>query len=209
MSELPNTGEGTAGLRDQVRDKVGTVASGAKEKASAAYSKQKESIVGDVENLAQMLRRAGQEMNGSPLSRLTDTVADQLESVGRVVGGKDLDTIIRDVESFARRNPAAFLSGAAALGFMAARFLKSSSQHASIGSADTASMGAASTASASTGSTSGGVSGGGMSTGSMPTGSAAGFDTNASIGGSVSGTGSMGNTGTTNDNSGNRGGNGL
>ena len=58
-------------------------------------------------------------------------MTSRLESFSRSLDGKDLDGVVRDVETFARRNPAAFLGSAVAIGFLASRFLKSSGGGAS------------------------------------------------------------------------------
>ena len=58
---------------------------------------------------------------------VTDRVASRLESVTSSIGNKNFDEMIGEVETVARRSPAAFLGAAAALGFIASRFLKSSS----------------------------------------------------------------------------------
>lgn len=51
-------------------------------------------------------------------------VAHQLEAVARQIRTADLDDTVRQVSSFARRNPALFIGAAALAGFAATRFLK-------------------------------------------------------------------------------------
>ncbi len=53
---------------------------------------------------------------------MADSVADAAERMR----GMSLNDVARDTTDFARRHPAAFLSGAALVGFAAARFLKAS-----------------------------------------------------------------------------------
>lgn len=53
-----------------------------------------------------------------------------MTTFGTNIQQKDIDEVIRETEDFARVQPAIFLGGAALLGFVAARFLKSSGQQA-------------------------------------------------------------------------------
>lgn len=62
-------------------------------------------------------------------TRLVEQANDGLRRMTDSVRGKNLDEIMRDAETFARQRPAVFLGAAAIAGFLAVRFLKSSSQH--------------------------------------------------------------------------------
>jgi hypothetical protein len=73
---------------------------------------------------AQQLRNQGQ---GSS-AQYVDKATDQVERFSGYLRETDVDEIIGEVRGVARRRPAIFLGGAAALGFLATRFLKSSSQ---------------------------------------------------------------------------------
>jgi uncharacterized membrane protein YgcG len=55
-----------------------------------------------------------------------DTLAQQIEKISQYFERSDVRVMVRDVETFARRNPAVFIGGAFAVGLLAARFLKSS-----------------------------------------------------------------------------------
>jgi hypothetical protein len=59
-------------------------------------------------------------------AKYTNSLAEQIENISGYFERKDVRDMVRDVESFARRYPAYFIGGAVALGFLAARFLKSS-----------------------------------------------------------------------------------
>jgi hypothetical protein len=122
-----NAGSGT---RSQVREKASVLARGVKEQARVQYDERKNIAVGELGTLASHLRNVADEMRSenpdNVTGRLVSTLADRIESFGQSLEGKDLDTLLTDVEQFARRNPAAFLGGAAAVGFLASRFLKSS-----------------------------------------------------------------------------------
>jgi hypothetical protein len=55
-----------------------------------------------------------------------DSLAQQIEKISQYFERSDVRVMMRDVETFARRNPAVFIGGAFAVGLLAARFLKSS-----------------------------------------------------------------------------------
>jgi hypothetical protein len=129
---LPRSGDPAStgsDVRDTVRHKAADLAHDAKEQAREQYDRQKGVALGELDSLASALRRAGNELGDEHgmSSRVVTTVADRIQTFSRSLDGKDLDRVVRDVELFARRNPAAFLGGAVALGFLASRFLKSGS----------------------------------------------------------------------------------
>ncbi|HEX5476911.1 MAG TPA: hypothetical protein VFX09_03570, partial [Burkholderiales bacterium] len=75
------------------------------------------------------LRKAAHESGSQDqdgIVRVADLAADGLERLSGTLRNKDLDTLVGDVESFARRQPAAFFGVAIAAGFLAVRFVKSS-----------------------------------------------------------------------------------
>jgi ElaB/YqjD/DUF883 family membrane-anchored ribosome-binding protein len=61
-------------------------------------------------------------------TRLVEQAGDGLRRIADSVRNKNLDEVVRDAESFARRQPALFIGAAAVAGFLAVRFLKSSSE---------------------------------------------------------------------------------
>ncbi len=60
-------------------------------------------------------------------SGYVDQAAEQVARAASYLKERDLEQVVGDVEGLARRNPAAFLTGALVLGMLASRFLKSSS----------------------------------------------------------------------------------
>ena len=61
----------------------------------------------------------------APIAEYADSAADQLQHLSTYLR-KDAGDIVQDVRSYARRQPTVLLLGAFALGFLGARFLKSS-----------------------------------------------------------------------------------
>lgn len=59
-------------------------------------------------------------------ARYADAATEKVQRLATYVRWADMQTIVRDVESVARRQPMLFFGGAFAVGLVAGRFLKSS-----------------------------------------------------------------------------------
>ena len=81
------------------------------------------SAAGDVRSVADELRRQGKD---TP-AKYAEQAAERTERLGNYLKDSDGDTILRDVEDFARSKPWAVAAGGLALGFAASRLLKASS----------------------------------------------------------------------------------
>jgi hypothetical protein len=108
--------EASGQAKDKLRDQVDQRSTQAGERVSSA--------AGDVRSVGEELRRQGKDQP----ARLADQAAERAERVGSYLQESDADRILRDVEEFGRRQPMALVAGGLALGFVASRFLKSSSQ---------------------------------------------------------------------------------
>ncbi len=114
---------------DDVRQQAGAVASEAKEQGKAALERRKDSAAGQLDAVAGALHETADELHRGDqpqAGRFIEYAADRLESFGRNVRDKNLDTLIDDATRMARRSPATFFAGSMAAGFLLARFLKSS-----------------------------------------------------------------------------------
>jgi hypothetical protein len=106
------------------RDGLQDVAQATKEN----LSQHKDSYAGSIGDFASALRKAGRESGGEQgIGRMADWAADGLERVSTTLKSKDMNGMLREVESFARSQPVAFFCAAAAAGFLATRFLKAGS----------------------------------------------------------------------------------
>lgn len=135
MSGLSSTVQGAkdtaANLAGQARQYAGDMTVRAKDKGRSMFEQQKDAAVGQLDNVADALRRTASELQQSTspqVAQYIDMAADQLETLGSRLREKDLDTLISDTQNLARRNPGIFLAGTMAAGFVLARFLKSSSE---------------------------------------------------------------------------------
>ena len=94
---------------------------------------QKDRAATSLGDFAQLIRQSGsqlKEQGHSGSSGYADQIADKLSGVADGIHQKEIEEILADTENFARQRPAVFLSIAALLGFLLARFLKSSGEPA-------------------------------------------------------------------------------
>jgi hypothetical protein len=127
-------GSHTEALQDQARDISRDLKDSAKDSARAMLGEQQRATAGGLGEFAGALRKAAREMDdgGSPqVSRIAQTAADGLERLSRSLREQDFDGLVREAESFARRQPVVFFGAAVAAGFLAMRFLKASNRPAS------------------------------------------------------------------------------
>lgn len=88
----------------------------------------KDGAASEIDNISSALRSAAEKSReGSPQERTFGQAAEALADFSDTVRNKDLGQLLSDVNGFARKNPMAFLGGAALLGFAATRFAKASS----------------------------------------------------------------------------------
>jgi hypothetical protein len=126
------------GILSQVKESTANVAGGAidqvKEKATTKIDEQKTTLVQGLGSVAQTIRQVGETVKGSEApegvatltAQYSDTLARQVEQFSNYLEKNNVSDLLREVERFARRNPAYFIGGAFALGLLGARFLKSS-----------------------------------------------------------------------------------
>ncbi|MDT0682770.1 hypothetical protein RM543_08730 [Roseicyclus sp. F158] len=80
---------------------------------------------GETEKLAGNLRDAADDMSeGSYQERFVGQFAKTLNSAADNLRDTEISDVVEDLSNFARRNPLAFLGGAALVGFAASRFAK-------------------------------------------------------------------------------------
>ncbi|EYD73359.1 hypothetical protein [Limimaricola hongkongensis] len=121
---------GAAEFAETARDRARDMASEARDRAYEYGRGYKDEAASETSKIADALRKAADDLHdGSPQERvfakLADTVADTADGMREM----EIDEMAYAVNDFARRNSAAFLGGAALLGFVAARFMKASARH--------------------------------------------------------------------------------
>lgn len=112
---------------DRIAEGIGQV----KDEAARYASRQKYRMADQVQSLRQALDEmcAKLEREQSPAAAPARKLADGLDSIAQALEANSLGDLSRELQDFARRNPALFIGGAALAGFMAGRFLRSSGEH--------------------------------------------------------------------------------
>jgi hypothetical protein len=124
-------------MLNQAKTATGEVASQAlgqvQEKASTFVDTKTSDVAQSLTGVADTVRQFTETLRtnqDTPIAQTVaqygDTVTNQVERIADYLDRADLQKLTRDVESFARRNPAIFIGSAFALGIVAARFIKSS-----------------------------------------------------------------------------------
>ena len=112
-------------MRDDLRTKARDTAEEVKERASGFEEDQRSHMADEVSDVSNALRKAAEEMRrGSPQERTMSQIASTLADASDAIRDKDLGEMASGLSDFARRNPIAYLGGAAVLGLAAARFAK-------------------------------------------------------------------------------------
>lgn len=108
-----------AGVIDQV-----------KQQATTRVNEQKARAAEGLGSVASAIRSASEHLRSEnqTLATYADKAVDQIQLFADRMRDKDPAEMVRDAETFARRNPAAFVGGAFVLGLALARFLKSSNE---------------------------------------------------------------------------------
>jgi hypothetical protein len=121
-------------LAQQARQQASNLASRGSEQAKSQLANQKHNasqrltpVQAALRETAQQLRNQGQGQVGE----YAEKAADQVERFSTYLRQTEVDEIIEEVRGVARRRPGLFLGSAAAVGFFATRFLKSTSEEAS------------------------------------------------------------------------------
>lgn len=132
-----SSGEKLKEQASEFADAAKSVASQATDRLKDKVSEQRGAGAEYVGTLAETIRRAAREFdNDLPIAgKYIRKAAAQVENVSDSIRTGDINDLVSSAQSFARRQPTAFLGMAVLAGFAAVRFLKSSSD-ASSASAD-------------------------------------------------------------------------
>ena len=133
-------------IKDQAAEFVDAakdVASQAKDKLKQTVDSQKSASADYVGSLAGTIRRAAKEFDGDlPIAgTYIRKAASQVEGVADTMRTGNFKDLVRGTQSFARRQPTAFLGMAVLAGFGVVRFLKSSANKTEVSAPHQASGG--------------------------------------------------------------------
>jgi ElaB/YqjD/DUF883 family membrane-anchored ribosome-binding protein len=128
-AERPVTGSGSPerGLVDRIRDGREQISNQAGEKARGLVSQGLERTSEALANVARMVGDTApgiEERLGSDYGDYARRAAGAIENAANSIAAKDPDELIEDTRNFVRNSPGIALAGAAVVGFVVARLLK-------------------------------------------------------------------------------------
>ena len=123
------TGTGTS-VRDRAREAVNQAKDRAGEQLESRFTSTKSRAAETLSGVAQAFLSSSENLrqqNQEGASRAIERAAEGVERFANYLQHTDVDEVVDQVHEFARRQPAAFIGGAFALGFLASRFIKATS----------------------------------------------------------------------------------
>jgi ElaB/YqjD/DUF883 family membrane-anchored ribosome-binding protein len=127
-SRQAGASSGSQGLTDRLRSSGEKLASQAGDKARGLVSQGLERASEALANVAKMVGDTApgiDERLGSDYGEYARRAAGSIENVANAIAEKDPDELIEDTRNFVRSSPGVALAGAAVLGFVVARLVKS------------------------------------------------------------------------------------
>ena len=115
-----------------------------REAAESLLHEQQERLAETVHGLAEALRRTADQLereNNATVAQYAQQAAEQIDRLSETVRQRDLRDVLATTEDFARRQPAMFIAGAVAAGFVIGRLLSRPSAGRSQGYATSAAGG--------------------------------------------------------------------
>lgn len=118
-------------LRRATRDAAREAREAGKEAVAQRSQRQKGRAEATLDSVARALHEASETFHGDErdqLGRYTGRAAERVERLGDYLEDRDLEALLRDARSMARRRPELFIGGCYFTGLLLGRFLKSSEE---------------------------------------------------------------------------------
>ena len=125
---IENTDKPDRGLADRLRDGREQLASQAGDKARGLVSQGLERTAETLANVSKMVGDTAdgiEERLGPEYGDYARKAAGAIENVANTIAEKDADELLDDTRNFVRNSPGIALAGAAVVGFVVARLIKS------------------------------------------------------------------------------------
>lgn len=127
------TGDAIRGAADGAKQEVSRLGDEVKEKSASVFHEQKDMAGRQIKSVANALEAGAGSLENDGQARLagyTRNAAQRIRQFSDDVEHKDFESAVESVRSYASENPAVVIGGAAVLGLVLSRFLKSSSSRA-------------------------------------------------------------------------------
>ncbi|MFG6666038.1 hypothetical protein ACGK9R_02915 [Halomonas sp. HNIBRBA4712] len=122
----------TQRLKHQGREAAHDVSNAAQQQAEYFYERQRELVADQAGRFTRVMKKAADEFEGQHqpfFSQQARRAAEFADDFSHQLRNKDLKRLCQDAQNYSRREPAVFIGGAIAAGFLVARFLRSSQRH--------------------------------------------------------------------------------
>lgn len=130
-TEKPVSSEAESRARNvaaETRGEAERIAREATEAGRDIMDRQRASVASELDGIVKALKKTADALHDEHQDSIADytkRAADGLSRFAHDLRDKDLGTLVHRVNDYARRQPAVFLGGAVATGFLLSRFLKS------------------------------------------------------------------------------------
>ena len=110
-------------VAQDAKDRAASIASAVGDKASSAAESQKSELADKLEDIAKAVHRSGEQLEGHQdfVAHLVERGAAELSSLATTLRSNDLQSLLGDLGSLARRQPALFVGASMAAGFALTR----------------------------------------------------------------------------------------
>ena len=118
--------EAVGDVAGQAKDQASSLVGQVKDKALATANEQKEGLAGQIEQVADAVHKSGQQFAGQQdwIASAIERGATELGSLASALRENDLSSLLAQVKTLARRQPALFVGASLAAGFAVARLGK-------------------------------------------------------------------------------------
>jgi hypothetical protein len=124
---------GTSAQTEPRRQEAEHLAERAKQEGQSFLEERKRATADEIGAVAEVLRAGIREMHHQEQPPLIVSYAEQaasrLDQYSRTLRERNVNTLVRQAEDFAHRQPGVFVGGAVVAGFLLARFFRSSALH--------------------------------------------------------------------------------
>lgn len=136
QSDTYSTTPATDEVRDKAQQTASTLVDQAQQVATTQAKSQMTRAADTLETVASSIRQSTSSMREQQpqIATVADQAAARVDDASRYLREHDLNDVVRVAEDYARREPLMFLGAAFAIGFVAARFLRSAAPSGSTSS---------------------------------------------------------------------------
>ena len=123
MQAGANALEQAKDLAQDAKARAGSISGAISDKASAVADNQKSQLADKLEDIAKAVHRSGEQLEGHQdwVAHLVERGAAELSTLATTLRSNDLQSVLGDLGSLARRQPALFVGASMAAGFALSR----------------------------------------------------------------------------------------